>query len=141
MKNRTLNYILILLTVIVIPPVVVKVLTSYPLDIYTMAGVALIVVSTVLIVIARFQLGGSFSIKAEARELVTYGLYSRIRHPIYIFAGLLFLGMVLCVRSTAIFCIWLLMMLLQVLRARKEDRVLEEKFGEAYRKYRQGTWF
>jgi protein-S-isoprenylcysteine O-methyltransferase Ste14 len=30
---------------------------------------------------------------------------------------------------------------LQAMRARKEARVLEEKFGDAYREYRARTWF
>jgi protein-S-isoprenylcysteine O-methyltransferase Ste14 len=29
----------------------------------------------------------------------------------------------------------------QILRARRESRVLEEKFGEEYREYRRRTWF
>jgi len=141
MKNRIQNYILILVTVIFVPLIILKVLSFYPLDFYTVAGVSLIALGTVFIVIARFQLGGSFSIKAEARELVTRGLYSRVRHPIYVFGGMLILGMVLCVRSIPLLSLWLLLMILQVRRAGKEDRVLEEKFGEAYRKYREGTWF
>jgi protein-S-isoprenylcysteine O-methyltransferase Ste14 len=30
---------------------------------------------------------------------------------------------------------------MQIVRARKEARVLEEKFGEEYRAYRARTWF
>ncbi len=141
MKNRIQNYILILVMVIFVPLIIQKVLTSYPTDAYTVAGVALIVLGTVFTVIARFQLGGSFSVKAEARELVTHGLYSRIRHPIYIFGGLLILGMVVCVRNILLLSLWFLLMILQVRRAGREDRVLEEKFGEVYRKYKEGTWF
>jgi protein-S-isoprenylcysteine O-methyltransferase Ste14 len=29
----------------------------------------------------------------------------------------------------------------QMMRARSEAKVLEEKFGEEYRRYRAGTWF
>lgn len=40
---------------------------------------------------------------------------------------------------------WLLILLvlapMQMVRARKEARVLEEKFGEEYREYRRRTWF
>jgi protein-S-isoprenylcysteine O-methyltransferase Ste14 len=35
----------------------------------------------------------------------------------------------------------LLLIPLQVWRARNEARVLEEKFGEEYREYRRRTWF
>jgi protein-S-isoprenylcysteine O-methyltransferase Ste14 len=41
--------------------------------------------------------------------------------------------------------IWLLLFLivipLQIWRARKESDVLEAAFGEEYRKYRASTWF
>jgi protein-S-isoprenylcysteine O-methyltransferase Ste14 len=30
---------------------------------------------------------------------------------------------------------------IQVLRARKESKVLEEKFGDEYRQYKRSTWF
>ena len=40
---------------------------------------------------------------------------------------------------------WLLLLLvlipIQIVRAHQEARVLEDKFGDEYRKYRQGTWF
>jgi hypothetical protein len=48
-------------------------------------GTVLALVGVSLIGIARFQLGKSFAIKAEAHELVTRGLYSKIRNPIYVF--------------------------------------------------------
>ena len=34
---------------------------------------------------ARLQLGESFSVRPEARHLVTTGIYSKIRHPVYVF--------------------------------------------------------
>jgi protein-S-isoprenylcysteine O-methyltransferase Ste14 len=41
--------------------------------------------------------------------------------------------------------VWLLAFLivipLQIWRARKESAVLEASFGEEYRRYRAGTWF
>jgi protein-S-isoprenylcysteine O-methyltransferase Ste14 len=30
---------------------------------------------------------------------------------------------------------------IQILRARKESKVLEEKFGDEYRQYKQHAWF
>ena len=52
-----------------------------------MIGIALILVGFVFWTVARFQLGASFAVQAEARQLVTRGLYSKIRNPIYRFGS------------------------------------------------------
>ncbi len=104
-------------------------------------GLALAVPSFLLWLTARVQLGGSFSVRARATELVTHGIYSRIRNPIYVFGTLFVAGFILIMGRP----IWLLLAMalipMQVVRARKEARVLEEKFGEQYRLYRARTWF
>ncbi|HXM36873.1 MAG TPA: hypothetical protein VN920_16880 [Pyrinomonadaceae bacterium] len=46
------------------------------------AGSVLVVVGVASIGVGRYQLGKSFSIRPKARELVTHGLYSKIRNPI-----------------------------------------------------------
>src|SRR5262249_5555164 len=56
------------------------------------AGAAIGLPSLALFVLARVQLGGSFSVHAKAQALVTGGLYSRIRNPIYVFGGLMLAG-------------------------------------------------
>src|SRR5271166_5246898 len=55
-------------------------------------GAVVSVPAFLLWMLARHQIGASFAVRAEAKELVTHGLYSRIRHPIYVFGGLAFLG-------------------------------------------------
>jgi protein-S-isoprenylcysteine O-methyltransferase Ste14 len=46
-----------------------------------------------LFLLAHWQLGASFSVKAKARALVTTGIYSKIRNPIYFFSGLVLVGL------------------------------------------------
>ena len=91
--------------------------------------------------LARFQLGGSFTVKAEARQLVTRGLYSKIRNPIYVFGSMVMAGWILVFGKPVWLLIFLLVIPLQIWRTRKESAVLESAFGEEYRKYRAGTWF
>jgi protein-S-isoprenylcysteine O-methyltransferase Ste14 len=55
-------------------------------------GAVIVGISFPLFVLARLQLGKSFSLQAKASSLVTTGLYSRIRNPIYLFGGLLTAG-------------------------------------------------
>jgi protein-S-isoprenylcysteine O-methyltransferase Ste14 len=49
------------------------------------AGLAVAAVCTPFWIAARRQLGASFSVRPDARHLVTTGIYSKIRHPVYVF--------------------------------------------------------
>jgi protein-S-isoprenylcysteine O-methyltransferase Ste14 len=90
---------------------------------------------------ARLQLGDSFSPWADARRLVTTGLYRRIRHPIYVFGGLACFGALVALQVWPIVWLWLALTPIQIVRIRREERVLAAAFGDAYREYRRGTWF
>jgi protein-S-isoprenylcysteine O-methyltransferase Ste14 len=96
----------------------------------------------VLWIVARLQLGKSFTARVEARELVTAGLYSKIRHPIYFFSSVGIFALCLAMRwysSGVAFVVFV--SIFQWMRARKEAEILEAKFGDAYRRYRLRTWF
>ncbi|SPE41975.1 membrane hypothetical protein [Candidatus Sulfopaludibacter sp. SbA3] len=105
------------------------------------AGMALTAVSFVLWITARVQLGASFTARVEARKLVTMGLYSRFRDPIYFFAFLAYLGLAIAWGTAGGFVIVALMIPFQMLRAKKERVVLERTFGEEYRAYQKRTLF
>ena len=104
------------------------------------AGLCLGVVGFILWTIARFQLGSSFAVTAQARQLVTHGLYSKFRNPIYLFGSFVIAGGILFAQRPILLLIFLVLIPLQVWRAGKESKVLEEKFGDEYRKYRAQTW-
>jgi protein-S-isoprenylcysteine O-methyltransferase Ste14 len=110
-------------------------------DAWRWAGVLLAVPSSILLVIARWQLGRSFSATPQARELVTHGLYSRIRNPMYLFSGLLVVSFLLVFHKPRYFLILIVLVVAQIIRARREAAVLEARFGDAYRQYRAKTWF
>jgi len=95
----------------------------------------------ILLFVARFQLGRSFAVTPQARELVTHGIYSKIRNPMYLFSSLLVIGFVLAVQIPLLTVILLVLLPIQIIRARQEARMLEAKFGQGYRNYRQNTWF
>jgi len=105
------------------------------------AGAVVGLPSVALLILARIQLGGSFAVSAKAQALVTQGLYSRIRNPIYVFGGLTIVGVLLFFSLPKF--LWLLAALipLQVYRAKKEEQVLAAKFGDEYRAYKAQTWF
>jgi protein-S-isoprenylcysteine O-methyltransferase Ste14 len=104
-------------------------------------GLALATPAIVLLFAARYQLGRAFSVTPQARQLVSHGIYSKIRNPIYVFSALLILGFLLALQRPVLFALLAILTPLQILRARQESKVLEEKFGEEYRKYKQNTWF
>ncbi|HSB74017.1 MAG TPA: isoprenylcysteine carboxylmethyltransferase family protein [Terriglobales bacterium] len=103
-------------------------------------GLCLAALGFALWTLARFQLGNSLAVTAQARQLVTRGLYARIRNPIYVFGSLFIVGFILLLARPLWLLIFLAVIPLQVWRARKEARVLEGKFGEEYRAYRARTW-
>jgi protein-S-isoprenylcysteine O-methyltransferase Ste14 len=106
-----------------------------------MIGLVLLVVGFILWTVARFQLGASFAVSAQARQLVTRGLYSRIRNPIYVFGSCFVAGAILLFGRPLWLAIFLVLVPLQIWRSRKEERILESAFGEQYRAYRAATWF
>jgi protein-S-isoprenylcysteine O-methyltransferase Ste14 len=105
------------------------------------AGVMVAVGGYALFVTARLQLGESFSVTPQARKLVTRGIYSRIRNPIYVFVGVMWLGLIVALTLYWLLVPLLILLVIQVLRSRKEAIVLQERFGQAYLDYRRGTWF
>jgi protein-S-isoprenylcysteine O-methyltransferase Ste14 len=105
------------------------------------AGLCIAVPAAVLFFTARWQLGRSFSITPQARELVTRGLYSKIRNPIYVFSASFLVGVLIALQYRYALFIPVVLIPIQILRAHKEAKVLEARFGEDYRKYKAGTWF
>lgn len=112
-----------------------------PWDISRVLGSILIVIGTTMVFTARSQLGKSFSVTPQARSLVTHGIYSKIRNPIYTFGLLALLGLALIVQRPMLWWVFAALVPLQIFRAQKEAKILEAKFGDSYREYRRKTWF
>lgn len=104
-------------------------------------GISIAIIGFALWMTARFQLGGSFTVTAQARKLVTTGLYSKFRNPIYLFGGIAFAGLFIVIGDPILFLMFLLFYSHQLLRIRKEGKVLEQAFGEEYLRYKAKTWF
>jgi len=112
-----------------------------PWDWQRTLGTAVLLAGVCGIAVARYQLGRSFSIRAQAHQLMTEGVYSRIRNPIYVFGTIAVMGFVLVSHRPVGWLLVLAIIIMQILRARREAHVLEAAFGEAYREYRHKTWF
>ena len=104
-------------------------------------GLLLALIGLAGVILARYTLGRSFSIAPKATALVTTGIYSRIRNPIYV-SGMFFLvGIGLVIWRVELLVVFLAVIPLQIIRARQEAQVLESRFGDEYREYRKRTWF
>ena len=123
------------------PLAVLLALQFGPRDTLWVAGLIFSLAAAVLWFLARRQLGKSFSVDAEARQLVTRGLYSKIRHPVYLFGDLAYFGAFLALRAWVGLLLWLLVVLQDIRRAQREEQVLAEAFGPEYLAYKTRTWF
>jgi protein-S-isoprenylcysteine O-methyltransferase Ste14 len=131
--------------VIVVPLVGIVMLTYEfarpPWSPLRIGGLLVMFPALALLTLARLQLGNSFSVTPQARNLVTHGLYSRIRNPIYFFGSFLIAGLFLFLERPYLLLLLVPVLILQIIRARAESRVLEERFGDEYLRYKASTWF
>jgi protein-S-isoprenylcysteine O-methyltransferase Ste14 len=133
-----------IVTLVVIVVVVIVFLwhaLSLPFTPMRLAGLALVIPAFPLLLVARLQLGAAFSVQAKASQLVTTGLYARIRNPIYVFGALLIAGAIIWAQRPVFLLVFLILIPLQIVRSRKEAQVLEAKFGDEYLEYKRKTWF
>ena len=85
----------------------------------------------------------SWRFRAEigpGHQVATGGPFRFVRHPIYAGMDLLALGTAVWIPSWIVWLGFALMVLGSDLRARAEEPLLEEAFGDAYRDYRGGTY-
>ena len=122
-------------------PAAVVVLRPAHWDAMRVTGLVLTIVGFGLLTIARAQLGNSFSVTPQARALVTTGVYRKIRNPVYVFSAVGIAGFVLYVGRPTLLLLFLVLIPVQMLRARAEERTLEGAFGQAYREWKRQTWF
>jgi protein-S-isoprenylcysteine O-methyltransferase Ste14 len=111
------------------------------MHIQTFVGLALAAISFALVVLSRVQLGKSFAVTPQAKDLVTDGLYSLLQHPMYVFVDLTVCGIALAVHNWWVLLALIVLFAMQTKNARRERKVLQAKFGERYETYRKATWF
>jgi protein-S-isoprenylcysteine O-methyltransferase Ste14 len=119
----------------------VYVSTQITFQAHHIIGAVVTLVAFILWIIARLQLGNSFSLSAQAKGLVTTGLYGKLRHPVYYFSILAAIGLAIFVWNTYMFLFVLLLFAVEIIRIREEEKVLRRTFGKEYLDYRSKTWF
>lgn len=118
---------------------------DYPLHpIPFAAGVVLLAAGLWLLHRSHADLGGNWSLTLEVREnhqLVTQGIYRRIRHPMYLAFLLSGVGQALALPNWVAGPSYVLAMLLLIaLRLGPEERMMLDEFGKDYEAYQATTW-
>ena len=123
-------------------PNVVNNTFSIPIPIIrSFTGILFIIMGSIVEIISGLQLGLStrFYLPAQKTKLITSGVYSFCRNPLYIGVHLSFLGIFFLLPSL-IYLIGLFLFLInQHLRILQEEKFLTESFGAEYEKYLRRT--
>ena len=105
-------------------------------------GLSIGAVGVLLWAAAMWSLGSSLAVLPGTDHLVTGGVYSVFRHPIYIGIVLTLTGLfVACGSVPCLVYVLVVVIPLNIFRARAEEKVLLEQLGPAYQKYRDSTLF
>src|SRR5262245_19114445 len=106
-------------------------------------GCAIAVTGSVLVWRARLELGAAWSLLPKAGDqtgVVTSGPYRFVRHPIYLGLSVVAVGQAVAFSSgPAFFIVWAGVIPSFVWRAREEERLLINIFGELYVSYCKKT--
>ena len=78
-----------------------------------------------------------FKEKREVPQVVRSGVFSVVRHPIYLGEILLYLGLLIFGISLAAAVVWVIIIFFLYFLARHEERLLLDRFGDEYRTYMQ----
>ena len=98
----------------------------------------LTIIGSIGAVVALSQLGRSFSIMAESRQLVTTGPYRLVRHPLYLAEGIATVGVFMQFASVYTALLLAAHIAFQLRRLHNEELVLSTRFPE-YADYSQTT--
>ena len=77
--------------------------------------------------------------EANGQDLVTEGIYSKIRHPQYSGLFLITIGFLIQWPSVSTIVMWPILMFAYYKLAMREERDVERKFGESYQKYKESV--
>jgi len=102
----------------------------------------------ILLLIASGYLAGTglsivFGKQRQARGVIKKGVFSFVRHPIYLSEIILYLGLLVLHISLATITIWIIAILFLHYISRYEEKLLLAKFGKEYEQYMKEVpmWF
>jgi len=107
---------------------------------FRIIGMLITITGVIIWIIARITLGKYFTMSTIPKGLITNGIYSKLRHPMYYGGILIYIGGGLFFRSIVglIFTVILILPML-IYFAIEEDKLLRLKFKEKYSNYKLKT--
>lgn len=87
--------------------------------------------------LARAGLNTVFGKTREGPHVITTGVFSIVRHPIYLGSILLYLGFILLTLSLLSVLVWILIIVFYYMISLYEEKLLVQRFGSAYEEYKK----
>ena len=147
LKQKVINFlslfVLFLQTIFALYALGVGVFHSFPMKQWKHSqwiGFYLLIPSVTLWLIARIQLGVHCTLFPVANTLITQGIYSKFRHPIYLFSMFIIIGYSLLLKNESWILSLIIIIPIQYFRAYRESINLSSKFGESYERYVNNVW-
>ena len=105
-------------------------------------GFIICAIGVIFIIAGIITLGEYFTTSIIPKGLVTTGIYSKIRHPMFIGAILVYIGIVVIFQSIIGFLLVLFILIpFFIYSAIEEEKILSEKFKDKYTAYKKKTLF
>ncbi|HBY56447.1 MAG TPA: hypothetical protein DEG96_01060 [Candidatus Atribacteria bacterium] len=103
---------------------------------YIHIPIALIVLVTSGL-LAIVGLNTVFGKTREEPQVITNGIFSIVRHPIYLGSILLYLGLILLTLSLLSVLVWILIIVFYYAISQYEEKLLTQRFGVVYKDYKK----
>jgi len=87
--------------------------------------------------LAKVGMKTVFGEKKEVPSVITTGVFTIVRHPIYLGAMLVYLGLILLTVSLLSVLWWMAIILFYYLISRYEEKFLLKRFGSKYMEYKK----
>ena len=111
-------------------------------EVFGAIGLAMLTGGLVVDLVAVFNMGGSWRVGIDQEHpgpLVTTGIYSRVRHPIYTGVMLMACGLALITADVVSIAVGAAALVGLPIQARLEEEFLAGRYGATYREYCQRT--
>jgi protein-S-isoprenylcysteine O-methyltransferase Ste14 len=103
---------------------------------------ARLIATGVILAVSLYLLNSSHKVVAgehRPEKVISDGVFKYIRHPLYMSAVLFYVALIVSTLSIISFAFWLAIFIFYNYIAGYEEKLLEIRFGDEYRSYRQKT--